>query len=155
MRPKGILGSCLVLSEPKMRLLWLKTYKRPFLHWQSLPQLPHMWATGSEGETKKLSLFVVPEPRAVLAKGGSCPPPPWTCWARHIKSLDGFVFFRLSYFDYGDLQLFAIFIFEVDFSETYLMKSVENSISKPSNLKIFSGRIPQTPLQGSCLRHSR
>ena len=76
MRPKGILGSCLVLSAPKMRSLWLKTYKRPFLHWQSLPQLPHMWATGSEGETKKLSLFVVPEPRAVLAKGGSCPLPP-------------------------------------------------------------------------------
>ena len=145
MRPKGILGSCLVLSEPKMRLLWLKTYKRPFLHWQSLPQLPHMWATGSEGETKKLSLFVVPEPRAVLAKEGSCPPPPWTCWARHIKSLDGFVFFRLSYFDYGDLQLFAIFIFEVDFSETYLMTSAENNISEPPNLKILWGRIAPDP----------
>ena len=25
-------------------------------------------------------------------------PPTWTCWARHIKSVDGFVFFRLCYF---------------------------------------------------------
>ena len=74
--------------------------------------------------------------------GSSSVPAPWTCWARHIKSLDGFVFFRLSYFDYGDLQLFAIFIFEVDFSETYLMTSAENSVSEPSNLKIFWGRIP-------------
>ena len=31
-----------------------------------------------------------------------------------IKSVDGFVFFRL-YFGYSDLQLFAIFIFEVVF----------------------------------------
>ena len=45
--------------------------------------------------------------------------PPWTYWTRHIKSVDGFVFFRLSYFNYSDLQLFAIFIFDVDFSETY------------------------------------
>ena len=41
--------------------------------------------------------------------------------------MNGFVFFRLSYFDYSDLQLFAIFIFEVDFSETYFMTSAENS----------------------------
>ena len=34
----------------------------------------------------------------------------------HIKSVDGFIFFGLSYFGYSDL--FAIFIFEVDFSET-------------------------------------
>ena len=59
--------------------------------------------------------------------------------------MDGFVFFRLSYFDYSDLQLFAIFIFEVYFSETYLMTSAENSISEPPNLKIFSGRIPPGP----------
>ena len=39
--------------------------------------------------------------------------------------MDGFVFFRLRYFDYSDLQLFAIFIFEVDFSETYLMTTAE------------------------------
>ena len=32
-------------------------------------------------------------------RGGSCPP--WTCWHRHIKSVDGFVFFRLTYFDYS------------------------------------------------------
>ena len=31
-----------------------------------------------------------------------------------IKSVDGFVFFRL-YFGYSDLQLFAIFIFKVVF----------------------------------------
>ena len=31
-----------------------------------------------------------------------------------IKSVDGFVFFRL-YFGYSDLQLFVIFIFEVVF----------------------------------------
>ena len=51
--------------------------------------------------------------------------------------MDGFVFFRLSYFDYSDLQLFAIFIFEVDFSETYFMTSAENSglgASKYENL---------------------
>ena len=42
--------------------------------------------------------------------GGSCPP--WTCWARQIKFVDGFVFFRLSYFDCSDLQLFAIFMAE-------------------------------------------
>ena len=42
------------------------------------------------------------------------PSPHWTCWARHIKSVDGFDLFRLSYFDYSDLQLFSIFIFEVD-----------------------------------------
>ena len=28
-----------------------------------------------------------------------------------IKFLDGFVFFRVSYFDYSDLQLFAVFTF--------------------------------------------
>ena len=37
------------------------------------------------------------------------------------------------------MQLFAIFIFEVDFSETYLMTSAENSISEPPNLKIWAG----------------
>ena len=47
--------------------------------------------------------------RAVASGGGkgdSCSP--GTCWARQIKSVDGFVFFRLSYFDCSDLQLFAI-----------------------------------------------
>ena len=34
--------------------------------------------------------------------------PKETCWARHIKS-----------FDNSDLQLFAIFTFEVDFSDTF------------------------------------
>ena len=66
----------------------------------------------------------------------------------------GDVFFSLGYFDFSDLQLFAIFIFKVDFSETYLMTSAENRVSDPPNLKLFWGRIPQTPLQGSCLRHS-
>ena len=67
----------------------------------------------------------------------------------------GNVFFSLGYFDFSDLQLFAIFIFKADFSETYLMTSAENRVSDPPNLKLFWGRIPQTPLQGSCLRHSR
>ena len=61
----------------------------------------------------------------------------------------GDVFFSLGYFDFSDLQLFAIFIFKVDFSETYLMTSAENRVSDPPNLKLFWGRIPQTPLQGS------
>ena len=59
--------------------------------------------------------------------------------------MDGFVFFRLSYFDYSDLQMFAIFIFEVYFSETYLMTSAENSISEPANLKIFQGEDTPRP----------
>ena len=67
----------------------------------------------------------------------------------------GDVFFSLGYFDFSDLQLFAIFIFKVDFSETHLMTSAENRVSDPPNLKLFWGRIPQTPLKGSCLRHSR
>ena len=71
------------------------------------------------------------------------PPPPRTCWARQIKSVNGFVFFRLSYFDYSDLQLLAIFIFEVDFSVTYFMTSAENSVWEPPNPL---GRIPPGPL---------
>ena len=59
--------------------------------------------------------------------------------------MDGFVFFRLSYFYYSDLQLFSIFIFEVDFSETYLMTSAEKSVLEPLNLTIFRGRIPPEP----------
>ena len=39
---------------------------------------------------------------------------------RQIKSLDGYVFFQLSYFDCSDLQLFAIFIFEVYFAIIHL-----------------------------------
>ena len=56
--------------------------------------------------------------------------------------MDGVVFFRLSYFDYSDLQLFAIFRFEVDFSETYQMTSAKNSVSEPPNLKLFWGFVP-------------
>ena len=41
----------------------------------------------------------------------------------------------------------AIIIFEVDFSDTCLMTSAENSVSESSNLKLFSGGYPQTPLQ--------
>ena len=43
------------------------------------------------------------------------------------------------------MQLFAIFIFGVDFSETYPMTSAENSVSEPPNLKHFLGRIPPDP----------
>ena len=48
-------------------------------------------------------------------------------------------------FDYRDLQLFGIFTFEVDFSQTCLMTSAENSILEPPNLKIFLERIPPDP----------
>ena len=41
--------------------------------------------------------------------------------------------------------MFAIFIFEVYFSEAYLMARAENSISEPPNLNIFCGRIPPDP----------
>ena len=37
------------------------------------------------------------------------------------------------------------FIFEVDFSETYLVTSAKNSVSEPPNWKIFWGRIPPDP----------
>ena len=53
--------------------------------------------------------------RAVASRGARGQLPSRTCWARQIKSVDGFVFFRLSYFDYSDLQLFSIFLFEVEF----------------------------------------
>ena len=53
----------------------------------------------------------------------------------------------ISYFDYSDLQLFAIFIFEVDFSETYLMTSAENSVLEPP--RFWGEDTPRTPLQGS------
>ena len=59
--------------------------------------------------------------------------------------MDRFVFFRLSYFGYSDLQLFAIFIFEVDFSETYLMTSAENNVSEPPNLKFLGDDTPIPP----------
>ena len=59
--------------------------------------------------------------------------------------MDLFSLDSCSYFDYSDLQLFAIFIIEVDFLETYLMTSIENSISEPPNLKIF----PDPPYKAS------
>ena len=71
---------------------------------------------------------------------GSCPPPPGPVKPDTFKSVDGFAFFRLSCFDHSDLQLFALFIFDVDFSKTYLKTSAENSVSEPPNLKIFSPR---------------
>ena len=67
--------------------------------------------------------------------------------------MDGFVFFRLSYCDYSDLQLFAIFMFEVDFLETKISRQVlKLTFQSLQILEIFWGRIPQTPLQGSCIR---
>ena len=60
-----------------------------------------------------------------------------------LFSLDSVIF----YFDYSDLQLFAIFIFEVDFSETYLMTSAENSVLEPP--RFWGEDTPRTPLQGS------
>ena len=46
-----------------------------------------------------------------------------------------------SYFDYSDLQLFAIFTLEIDFSI-----SAENSVSEPPNLENFLGEETPTPL---------
>ena len=68
------------------------------------------------------------------------PPPPGPVKPDTCKSVDGFAFFRLRCFDHSDLQLFALFIFDVDFSKTYLQTSAENSVSEPPNLKIFSPR---------------
>ena len=51
------------------------------------------------------------------------------CWAGQIKSVDGFVPFRLSYFDCSNLHLFSIFTRE--------------------------DTDPPPPLQGSCLRQLR
>ena len=51
--------------------------------------------------------------RAVASEGGTrgaAAPPPRTCWARQLKPVDGFVSFRLTHFDYSDLQLFVIFM---------------------------------------------
>ena len=48
--------------------------------------------------------------RAVASEagGGGVAASPWTRWARQVKSVDGFASFRLSYFDYSELQLFAV-----------------------------------------------
>ena len=68
--------------------------------------------------------------------------------------MDGFVFFRLFYFGYSDLQLFAIFILEVNFSETYLMTGVDNNISEPLKFEIFGGVTARPPYKarafGTC-----
>ena len=50
------------------------------------------------------------------ATGAAAPPGPVK--PDTFKFVDGFVFFRLSCFDYSELQLFALFIFDVDFSKT-------------------------------------
>ena len=42
-------------------------------------------------------------------------------------------------------KLFGIFIFKVDFSETDLMTSAENSVSEPPNLNIFWWRKTPRP----------
>ena len=41
-------------------------------------------------------------------EGGGGAASPLDLWSQQIKSVDGFVYFRLSYFDWSDLQLFAI-----------------------------------------------
>ena len=155
MRPKGILGSCLVLSEPKMRLLWLKTYKRPFLHWQSLRQLPHMWATGSEGETKKLSLFVVPEPRAVLARGAAAPPSP----LGHVEPDTSSLWMDLFSLDSVILIMVTCNCLPIH-TRGRFFGDISHDISQITfrSLPIWKfsrGGYPHTPLQGSCIRHSR
>ena len=80
--------------------------------------------------------------REAAAPSGPPPPPgpvepgTLTFWM-DLFSLDSVIF----YFDYSDFKLFAIFIFEVDFSWTYLMTNAENSVSEPPNLKNFWGRL--------------
>ena len=61
-----------------------------------------------------------------------------------IKSEDGVVFFILIILTCN--KLFAILIFKVDFSETDLMTSAENSVSELPNLNIVWWRIPPTRL---------
>ena len=46
--------------------------------------------------------------------------------------------------------LIAIFIFKVDFSETYLITSAENNISEPPNLKIFWWEDTPRPTYKAC-----
>ena len=73
-----------------------------------------------------------------------------------IKSVDGFVFFRL-YFGYSQTCNYCL-PFSYSrwfFSETYLVTSAENNVLDPPNLKIFFGGDRQTPLQGSSFRHLR
>ena len=77
-------------------------------------------------------------------KGGSYPP--WICWTRKIKPVDGLVFFRISYFDYSDLQLFAVFIIRGRLFGDISHYKCWNSVSEPPNLKIFRGRTPPGPL---------
>ena len=67
-------------------------------------------------------------------------PPPAPVKPDTFKSVGGFAFFRLSCFDHSDLQLFPLFIFDVDFLKTSLKTSAENSVSEPPNLKLFSPR---------------
>ena len=61
------------------------------------------------------------EPLVAGGKGGNCqpapPPPPPVEPDKSSLWMDLFFLYQ-SYFDYSDSQLFAIFIFEVDFSET-------------------------------------
>ena len=72
--------------------------------------------------------------------------PKGTCWARHIKSVDGFVLFRLSYFGNSDLiAIVCHFHIRGRFFGHISWKVAENSASEPSNLKISWGRIPPEP----------
>ena len=76
MRPKGILGSCLVLSEPKMRLLWLKTYKKTISSLTVLATVTayvSYWQWGWDKETIPLRRTGA---QSSTSKGGSCPPSP-------------------------------------------------------------------------------
>ena len=89
------------------------------------------------------------------ARGNSSPPP-----LRPVEPDKSSLFIDLFSLDSvilinSDLQLFAIFIFGVDFSETYLMTSAESSVSEPPNLKNFLGRIPPDPPPTRLPRPSR
>ena len=83
---------------------------------------------------------------------GQLPPPDLLSQTNQVCGWICFLF-RLSYFGYSDLQLFAIFIFEVNFSGTYLITSAENNVSEPPNLKIFrrdSARPHKARAFGTC-----
>ena len=84
-----------------------------------------------------------------LAGGGTrgkIPPSPWTCWARHIKSVDGVVFFRLSYFGYSDLQLFLPFTYSRSIFRRHISwKMLKRAFQSLQIWKFSWGGYPQLP----------
>ena len=87
------------------------------------------------------------------------------CNIFHVKALDFFLSFPRGRVESDTLSLWmdlfyldSVILIIVTFNclpfsywrsifRTHFMTSAENSVSEPPNLKIFWGRIPQTPLQ--------